>query len=67
MVFCRYYHRGVDYGADKGSPVRAPANGQVALVGKESDGFMLHGNCVGLNHGQGVTSMLTHLDSAWVQ
>jgi murein DD-endopeptidase MepM/ murein hydrolase activator NlpD len=47
--------------------VRAPANGQVALVGKESDGFMLHGNCVGLNHGQGVTSMLMHLDSAWVQ
>jgi len=67
-VFAKgYYHRGVDYGAVKGSPVRAPANGQVALVGKESDGFMLHGNCVGLNHGQGVTSMLMHLDSAWVQ
>lgn len=62
-----YYHRGVDYGADEGTPVRAPATGVVALVGRELDGFELHGNCVGLDHGQGVTSMLMHLSSVTVE
>lgn len=64
---CSYYHRGVDYGADEGTPVRAPATGVVALVGRELDGFELHGNCVGLDHGQGVTSMLMHLSSVTVE
>ncbi|MDY7022750.1 MAG: M23 family metallopeptidase [Cyanobacteriota bacterium] len=56
-----YYHRGVDYAAGTGSPVVAPAGGRVALVGIESQGFELHGNTVGIDHGQGVTSILIHL------
>ncbi len=58
-----YYHRGVDYAAGTGAPVVAPAAGRVALVGRESEGFHVHGNVVGLDHGQGVTSIYMHLNS----
>jgi len=56
-----YYHRGVDYAGATGSPVTAPAPGRVALVGKVSQGFRVHGNVVGIDHGQGVTSIFMHL------
>ncbi|OUL19368.1 M23 family metallopeptidase [Nostoc sp. 106C] len=56
-----YYHRGVDYAGAAGSPVVAPAAGKVALVGKVSQGFRVHGNVVGIDHGQGVTSIFMHL------
>ncbi|MGB7442106.1 MAG: M23 family metallopeptidase [Coleofasciculaceae cyanobacterium] len=57
-----YYHRGVDYASGTGSPVVAPAAGRVALVGLESEGFRLHGNTVGIDHGQGVQSIMLHLN-----
>lgn len=56
-----YYHKGVDYAGDYGSPVVAPAAGKVRLVGKESEGFHVHGNVVGIDHGQGVVSIFMHL------
>lgn len=56
-----YYHRGVDYAGPTGSPVTAPAAGRVALVGRVSQGFRVHGNVVGIDHGQGVTSLFLHL------
>jgi murein DD-endopeptidase MepM/ murein hydrolase activator NlpD len=56
-----YYHRGVDYGAGTGSPIVAPAAGKVVLVGREADGFTLHGNTIGVDHGQGVVSIFLHL------
>jgi len=56
-----YYHRGVDYAGATGSPVTAPAAGRVALVGTVSQGFRVHGNVVGIDHGQGVTSIFMHL------
>lgn len=56
-----YYHRGVDYASPTGSPVVAPAAGRVALVGYVSDGFELHGNTIGIDHGQGVTTIYMHL------
>lgn len=62
-----YFHRGVDYGAWEGDPVKAPASGRVMLVGKESDGYEIHGNCVGLDHGHGVTSLMMHLNSSFVK
>ncbi|ERN39960.1 membrane protein [Rubidibacter lacunae KORDI 51-2] len=63
-VFARdYYHRGVDYAAGTGSPVVAPAAGRVALVGTVAEGFRLHGNTVGIDHGQGVISIFLHLNS----
>ncbi|MEM7648442.1 MAG: M23 family metallopeptidase, partial [Cyanobacteria bacterium P01_A01_bin.70] len=62
-----YYHRGIDYAAATGSPVIAPATGKVALVGRVADGFELHGNTIGLDHGQGVESIFIHLNSINVQ
>jgi murein DD-endopeptidase MepM/ murein hydrolase activator NlpD len=56
-----YYHRGVDYAAGTGSPVFAPAAGYVRLVGTVAQGFQLHGNTVGIDHGQGVVSIFIHL------
>ncbi|WP_084639375.1 M23 family metallopeptidase [Geitlerinema sp. PCC 9228] len=62
-----YYHRGVDYAGRRGSTVVAPAAGRVALVGRETEGFALHGNTVGIDHGQGVVSIFLHLDRIDVQ
>ena len=62
-----YYHRGVDYAGAVGSPVIAPAGGRVALVGRVSQGFRVHGNMVGIDHGQGVTSVFLHLSRINVQ
>jgi murein DD-endopeptidase MepM/ murein hydrolase activator NlpD len=61
-VFAKdYFHRGVDYAGAYGSPIMAPAAGRVALVGRESQRFKVHGNCVGLDHGQGVESVFLHM------
>ena len=57
-----YFHRGVDYAGGTNSPVIAPAAGRVALVGKVSQGFVVHGNLVGIDHGQGVTTIYMHLN-----
>ncbi|MDD1429293.1 M23 family metallopeptidase [Dolichospermum sp. ST_sed3] len=56
-----YYHRGQDYAGGEGSRVIAPAAGRVALVGTVSQGFRVHGNVVGIDHGQGVVSIFMHL------
>jgi murein DD-endopeptidase MepM/ murein hydrolase activator NlpD len=61
-VFAKdYYHRGVDYAGGYGSAIVAPAPGRVVLVGRESQGFKVHGNCVGLDHGQGVETIYIHM------
>ena len=61
-VFAKdYYHRGVDYAGAYGSPVMAAAAGRVALVGRESEGFLIHGNVIGIDHGQGVQTIYLHL------
>ncbi len=61
-VFAKdYFHRGVDYAGAYGSPIRATAAGRVVLVGREAQKFKVHGNCVGLDHGQGVESIYLHL------
>lgn len=67
-VFAKdYYHRGVDYAGATGSPVIAAAPGKVALIGRVSQGFKLHGNTIGLDHGQGVTSIYLHLSQIKVK
>ncbi len=62
-----YYHRGVDYAAPTGTPIIAPAAGRVVLVGRVADGFELHGNTIGVDHGQGVASIFIHLNTIAVQ
>jgi murein DD-endopeptidase MepM/ murein hydrolase activator NlpD len=67
-VFAKdYYHRGIDYAGNAGSAVIAPAGGRVALVGREKEGFVIHGNCVGIDHGQGVESIFLHMSRINVQ
>ncbi len=56
-----YYHRGVDYAGNYGSVIVAPAAGKVAFLGRESEGYKVHGNVVGIDHGQGVESIFLHL------
>jgi murein DD-endopeptidase MepM/ murein hydrolase activator NlpD len=56
-----YFHRGVDYAGPTGDPVVSPAAGRIALVGRVEDGFELHGNTIGIDHGQGVLSIMLHL------
>jgi len=53
-----YYHNGVDLRGGVGTPVRAPNDGVVVLVGRN---FNAHGNCLVLDHGQGITSCYLHL------
>jgi murein DD-endopeptidase MepM/ murein hydrolase activator NlpD len=56
-----YYHRGLDYAGGYGSAVVAPAAGKVVLVGYAKNGFRIHGNVVGVDHGQGVVSIYMHM------
>jgi len=53
-----YRHRGVDIGAPEGTPVLAAADGVVALA---DDSFLLHGQTIVLDHGQGIASLYLHL------
>ncbi|AFY59679.1 M23 family metallopeptidase [Synechococcus sp. PCC 6312] len=62
-----YFHRGLDYAGPTGSPVVAAARGRVALVGREKDGFLIHGNVIGLDHGQGVLTIYLHLSQIRVK
>jgi murein DD-endopeptidase MepM/ murein hydrolase activator NlpD len=50
-------HRGVDYAAPVGTPVRAAGEGRVKFVGQQG-GF---GNVIELEHGSGVITVYGHL------
>ena len=50
-------HRGVDYAAPVGTPVRAAGEGRVRFVGQQG-GF---GNVIELEHGSGVVTVYGHL------
>jgi len=56
-------HRGLDLEAEIGQPVTAAADGVVALTG----GFYYAGNCVYLDHGQGLLTMYFHLSEVRVE
>jgi Peptidase family M23 len=62
-----YYHRGLDYAGGYGSAVVTPAGGQVVLVGYEKNGFRVHGNVVGVDHGQGLVSIFMHMSKITVE
>jgi murein DD-endopeptidase MepM/ murein hydrolase activator NlpD len=50
-------HAGLDQRAPTGTPIRAVADGVVKIVRE----WNLHGNTVGIDHGQGLESMYQHL------
>ncbi len=56
-------HTGLDYAGDIGTPIKAPADGKVILVGK----FFFNGNAVFLDHGQGLISVYIHMNEHLVQ
>lgn len=60
----RRSHNGVDIAAPKGTPVIATAPAKVALVGKD---YFFTGNTVVLDHGHGVISLYSHLDTMLVK
>ncbi len=62
-----YFHKGLDFAAFTGAPISAPAAGKVILAGEEKNGFVVHGNCVFIDHGQGVVSGYLHLSQISVQ
>lgn len=51
------FHGGLDQGSPAGTPVHAVADGIVRIV----KSWNLHGNAVGIDHGQGVLTMYLHL------
>jgi murein DD-endopeptidase MepM/ murein hydrolase activator NlpD len=50
-------HKGVDYAAATGTPVRAAGDGRVRFVGRQGG----YGNVVELEHGSGVVTVYGHL------
>ncbi len=50
-------HRGVDYAAPVGTPVRAAGDGKVKFVGRQGG----YGNVIELEHGSGVVTVYGHL------
>ncbi|RTL35758.1 MAG: M23 family metallopeptidase [Candidatus Melainabacteria bacterium] len=59
-----YYHSGLDFRAPAGSPIVSCAPGKVVMVGLK---WRLHGNCVAVDHGQGVVSIYIHMTSVGVK
>ena len=57
------YHKGVDLRSPHSRPVKATAAGRVLV----SQAFRLHGGTVGLDHGQGVSSVYIHLSKRLVK
>jgi murein DD-endopeptidase MepM/ murein hydrolase activator NlpD len=51
------YHGGIDQRGSAGSPIRAIADGVVAIVRP----YNIHGKVVGIDHGQGVASLYLHM------
>lgn len=51
-------HSGLDFAVPRGTPVRAPADGVVTVVGD----YFFNGRTVFVDHGQGFITMYCHLD-----
>ncbi|TBR44391.1 peptidase M23 [Marinomonas agarivorans] len=50
-------HRGVDYAASTGTPIKASGDGKIIFKGKQNG----YGNVVIINHGRGYTTLYGHM------
>jgi murein DD-endopeptidase MepM/ murein hydrolase activator NlpD len=50
-------HKGIDYAAPTGTPIRAAGGGRVEFSGRNGG----YGNCIVLNHGNGITTLYGHM------
>ncbi len=57
------HHDGVDYGAPRGTPVTATADGRIAHAGPRGT----YGNLVQIDHGDGLSTRYAHLSKVLVQ
>jgi len=57
------FHRGIDLAAGRGTPIYAPAAGEVIRVGRRGG----YGNVVEIDHGNGVVTRYAHLHAYFVQ
>lgn len=57
------YHKGVDLRSPLGRPVKATSGGKIVIARK----FQLHGGTVGIDHGQGVSSIYIHMSAILVK
>lgn len=60
----RVMHKGIDFAADHGSDVVAPADGRIIFVGHRGSGY---GKTVVVDHGYGLQTHYAHLSSAEVE
>lgn len=56
-------HSGLDFAANQGTPIKAPAAGEVILIGD----YFFNGKTVFVDHGQGLISMFCHLSEIGVK
>ncbi len=52
-------HKGTDYAAATGTPIRATGDGKVIFAGRQGG----YGNCIVIRHGQGYETLYGHMNS----
>ncbi len=52
-------HKGTDYAAARGTPIRATGNGKIAFAGRKGG----YGNCIVIQHGQGIETLYGHMNA----
>lgn len=52
-------HKGTDYAAARGTPIRATGNGKIVLAGRKGG----YGNCIIIQHGQGIQTLYGHMNA----
>ncbi|WEF31722.1 M23/M56 family metallopeptidase [Pseudoduganella chitinolytica] len=60
-------HRGMDFGAARGSAVLAPAGGIVTVSTDRYEGGARYGKVIVIDHGDGTQTLYAHLDARAVQ
>lgn len=59
----RTHHKGIDFAAEIGTPIKAPAHGRVSRVGYDKG----YGNHITIDHGNGLSTKYAHCSKTFVQ